>query len=1135
MCLEIKYYPYLLPYITNKMNELQNEYILELITIPRLSYSDILNHSGDSFDADRESLLEIQPESIRINSGVFGKPASRIGFPRVSVIQSENSIATACTCNSPKTRLCEHQAQVLCAVVERTDLRVFFDYELRKKEIRNIAAAYGMEHENNPENYFQMEHTGHSLSISPKIRGLVKPDIKDLKQTLLSADGCKAKTFKDNLVNEKMILVIGKHKYYEHLQIDLYQAERTQSGKIKNPLVSVHSADLIWSTNDIETVKFLTAVSRFQNNYSVEKTKADFDALKMIVSNPAGLEVYVHDRNISGNITAAALLPIELDLLQARVELSIFKKEPFFEIVGELVSEQISYPFPSVTIKFGCFFHKNNKLSLIADENMLRLIEYFKSNNQILLLHSGKYEEFRQTILSGLEDKIKINYSYIVPATPKQLAERHYNKTAEKIIYLSDHSEYVYITPVMKYGNVEIPVFSRRQIFDTDENGNVFKVNRNQAEEVRFTALLVRQHPEFEEQLQEDTGDFYLHKNKFLDADWFLNAFEAWQKAGIIILGFNELKNNRQNANKAVVTVNVTSGINWFNTELSVSYGKQKASLKQLHRSIRNKSKYVQLDDGTHGILPIEWIEKLSGYFQTGEIDGELLKISKSNFTEIGRLFDQTMLSREVEEEVRDYSRHFSETKSIPAIPVPAGLNATLRDYQREGLNWLNFLDRFNFGGCLADDMGLGKTIQILAFILSQRSKKERNTNLVVVPTTLLFNWQAEVEAFVPSIKIWTHYGAGRAKNCESFNRYEIILTTYGTLLSDIRFLKDYSFNYIFLDESQAIKNPNSERYKAARLLKSVNRVVLTGTPIENNTYDIYAQLSFASPGLLGSRQYFRDVYSTPVDKFSDSKRARELRQKIQPFILRRTKEQVANELPEKTEMIMYCEMGERQRAIYDAYEKELRDYVLAKDEDEIKKNSMYVLTGLTKLRQICNSPLLLANERVEDSAKIDVLVEHIENKSARHKILVFSQFVSMLDLIKKELTARGIPFEYLTGQTRDRASAVKSFQENDAVRVFLISLKAGGTGLNLTEADYVYLVDPWWNPAVENQAIDRCYRIGQKKNVIAVRLICPHTVEEKIMTLQKTKRKLANDLIQTDSSIFKSFSKEDWTGLLVQ
>ncbi|WP_374951026.1 DEAD/DEAH box helicase, partial [Mucilaginibacter sp.] len=566
-----------------------------------------------------------------------------------------------------------------------------------------------------------------------------------------------------------------------------------------------------------------------------------------------------------------------------------------------------------------------------------------------------------------------------------------------------------------------------------------------------------------------------------------------------------------------------------------VRYGRKKASLKQIYKAVRNKSKYVQLDDGTIGILPEEWITKFTGYFASGDILEDTLRTPKSNFNIITELYDEQMIDEEVKAEIAGYRNKFASFDSIRDVPVPAGLNATLRPYQQQGLNWLSFLDDFSFGSCLADDMGLGKTMQIIAFILSQRDKVLQNTNLLVVPTSLIFNWQQEIEKFAPSIRIYTIYGSDRAKNTEKFDEFEVVLTSYGTLLADVGFLKNYHFNYIFLDESQNIKNPDSQRYKSVRLLNSRNKVVITGTPVENNTFDLYGQLSFACPGLLGTRQYFRDIYAIPIDKFKNNKRAAELHKKIKPFILRRTKQQVAAELPEKTEMVLYCDMQEQQRGIYNAYEKEFREYISATTDDELKKSAMNVLKGLTKLRQICNSPELLPGEKQPgtESAKIDILMEQIESKSPAHKILVFSQFVSMLDLVKRQLVARSIGLTMLTGSSRNREAIVNNFQNDPAMRVFLISLKAGGTGLNLTAADYVYLVDPWWNPAVENQAIDRSHRIGQNNNVVAVRLICPNTVEEKIMLMQENKKELVSNLIKTDASFLHALSKAELLDML--
>lgn len=753
-----------------------------------------------------------------------------------------------------------------------------------------------------------------------------------------------------------------------------------------------------------------------------------------------------------------------------------------------------------------------------------------------MLIHRSKFDDFYGSILSKLEEKVKINYSYLKPATKTQIEEKGYDLENEQLIYLSESEDFVLITPVMRYSNTEIPVLSRKQIIAKDKYGNTFTLRRNEEEELQFISNITRQHPFFEEQLDGEMkmDCFYMHRKHFLDIGWFLDAFEAWRSKGITIMGFNKLSNNHLSQYKADISIKVISGIDWFETVAKVAYNGEAISLKHLHKSIRNKSKFIKLDDGTMGILPDEWVEKFTSYFNAGEVVEDRIHTHKINYNRVAELYEEQLFDEAVKDQLAMYRGKLSGPESITPVKIPETLNAGLRAYQHDGVNWLNFLDDFNFGACLADDMGLGKTIQIIAFILTQREKQAHNTNLVVVPASLIFNWQAEVAKFAPSIKIRTIYGADRLKDIHEFDQYELILTSYGTLLADIRFLKAYRFNYVFLDESQNIKNPDSQRYKAVRLLQSRNKVALTGTPIENNTFDLYGQLSFACPGLLGSKQQFKELYSVPIDQFKDSRRATELQQRISPFILRRTKEQVAKELPDKTEMVIYCEMGTEQREVYEAAVQDIKDYIEGVAEDELQKSSMHILQGITRLRQICNSAELLKDDKFygNASSKMETLLEQIESKSPHHKILVFSQFVGMLDLIRKALQEKGIAHEYLTGQTRNRAAVVTSFQENPEVRVFLISLKAGGVGLNLTRADYVYIVDPWWNPAVENQAIDRTYRIGQEKNVVAVRLICPDTIEEKIMKLQNTKKDLVGDLIKTESSIYKNLSKKDLLGL---
>lgn len=480
--------------------------------------------------------------------------------------------------------------------------------------------------------------------------------------------------------------------------------------------------------------------------------------------------------------------------------------------------------------------------------------------------------------------------------------------------------------------------------------------------------------------------------------------------------------------------------------------------------------------------------------------------------------------------ELENYHEKLANFHSIRNVEIPKNLEATLRDYQKEGLNWLNFLDEFGFGGCLADDMGLGKTIQIIAYFLAQIEKGNKNPNLVIVPTSLLHNWEIEIKKFAPKLKFKIIYGINRDTKNIVFEKYNVLITSYGTMLNDIEILKEINFNVIVLDESQAIKNPASKRYKAARLLQARQRIVATGTPVENNTFDLFSQLSFAMPGLFGNAKQFAADYSTPIDKFQNEARAKELQQKVQPFILRRTKKEVATELPEKTEMVVYCEMGREQRRVYDTYKKEFQQYLKDKSDEELKTSSMHILQGLTKMRQICNSPALLSeNEYYGDqSAKLDEVITQVLKLQSEHKVLIFSQFVGMLNLIKERLDQEAIKYAYLTGKTRNRQEQVEAFQEDEEIRVFLISLKAGGTGLNLTEAEYVFIVDPWWNPAVENQAIDRAYRIGQANKVIAIRMISPDTIEEKIMELQDRKRKLVEELIHTDSGFFKQLTKNE-------
>lgn len=1073
-----------------------------------------------------EAYQRIRPVLLEVDRGVF--TADDEPFPEVIVSREDRVLTLTCPCETLEpARLCRHQGLVLNALANRKEFHVFFDQEKRYLTLREVAADYGLENEPDLDRFFGLEYNQRTLRAFPLNRSLI-PVTRD---SLRRLGGMPEAPSVRPAAEEQLCVVLRPHKYYGYLCVELYRAALARNGKPRNPMTPVSPLEQLWTTEEPAAIKFFSGLQILQQKKEgSEAGEAELAALRAIVRNPGRLPFFI--TGMTDKVSATALKPVFVKLLPQDIQLQVEQQGTFFSLTGDIKIGHERFPLQDMVLRLTYFLERDQTLYLVDNLRVLGILELFRKRGEELLIHYTRYETFRKEWLEKIADHIRVDYKYLPEATPGQLAAMR----QQKLIYLSDEGKYVNLTPVMRYGTVEIPIRSKRPIYSVDEQGQEFTVHRDEEAEVAFTALLTRQHPDFDEQQDNDWLFFYLVRYEFLDDNWFLEAFADWRNNGVQILGFNELKENRKNSEKVSVSLKVHSGINWFNIVFNVRYGKARASLKQLYKAVRNRNKYVELDDGTHGLLPAEWLEKFAAYFNSGEIvDEQTLQTSRINFSAIDALYDPEMLDEQARMELAVYREKLNGFEYVRETEVPEELRATLRPYQKFGLDWLNFLDQFGFGGCLADDMGLGKSVQILAFLLSQRKKNVRNTNLLVVPTSLLKNWENEAAKFAPDLKIHVLYGADRERNSHSFDAFEIILTTYGTLVTDAAYLKNYTFNYVILDESQNIKNPESQRHKAARLLKARNRIVVTGTPIENNTFDLFGQLSFACPGLLGSKQYFKDIYGAPIDRFKDRRRAAELQNKIRPFILRRTKNQVAGELPEKTEMVLFCEMGIDQKKIYDAYEKEFRDFVAATTGDDLKKTPMNVLKGLLRLRQICNSPLLpLTKDKLagEASAKIDILLEQITEKSPRHKILVFSQFVTMLELIRKELDAREIGYCWLTGASRNRGKIVTDFQENPDKRVFLLSLKAGGTGLNLTEADYVYLVDPWWNPAVENQAIDRVHRIGQDKHVIAVRLITPGTVEEKMMKLQATKKDLATDLIHT-GSFFNQLSKDDLLSLL--
>lgn len=698
-------------------------------------------------------------------------------------------------------------------------------------------------------------------------------------------------------------------------------------------------------------------------------------------------------------------------------------------------------------------------------------------------------------------------------------------------VKLSEQGSYFILKPIFIYEGQET-YWNDEENISVNQDGKIVMIKRNKIEEKAFVQLIESLHPQLKK--PEFEAHFALHAKHALQKNWFFFFFEKMKSASIQLFGYDQLKQFKIHTAKPNTKVSIASGLDWFDTEIEVSFGEYGASLADIQKALKAKQNYVPLGDGTYGLLPEEWLQKFSLLFKMADSQGSQLKISKYNFTVIDELYD-LIEDEDIRQELEEKKLNLLQDNpdKYKDIAVPKELQATLRPYQVAGFQWLAYLDSVKWGGLLADDMGLGKTIQTLTFLQYYKNKNNKLKALVVCPTTLLFNWENELKKFTPGIQYFIHHGPARTTKIEVLQAYEVIISTYGTLRSDVELLNRIAFDYVVLDESQTIKNPTSKVAKAAQIIHSKNRIALSGTPMQNNTFDMYSQMNFLNPGMLGNKEFFKEQFAKPVDKFQDPETKQHLRKLIYPFLLRRTKEQVAQDLPEKTEVTLFCEMGKEQRALYDLYKNMYRAQILGTiDNQGIEKSQFAILQGLMKLRQICDSPAILKEETKlpNHSIKIDELVRELQENMGHHKALVFSQFLGMLSLIKEKLHAENIPFQYFDGSftAQQREQAIRDFQDNDTCKVFLISLKAGGMGLNLTAADYVYLVDPWWNPAVEQQAIDRTHRIGQTKNIFAYRMICKDTVEEKIMTLKEKKNALVKDIVSDDTHMIKQLTKED-------
>ncbi|MBR1721661.1 MAG: DEAD/DEAH box helicase [Treponema sp.] len=595
------------------------------------------------------------------------------------------------------------------------------------------------------------------------------------------------------------------------------------------------------------------------------------------------------------------------------------------------------------------------------------------------------------------------------------------------------------------------------------------------------------------------------------------------------LYGTDALKKYRLKTATPKAHLRINSGIDFFDTECSVEIDGQMMTPGEFVK-LYEENKFIPLSDGSRAIIDKKFFLHLKRLLDKKQSDGTY-RISFFDMPLVDGLINARIENAENQNlPWKEFFSGFNKIQNEKFADLP--VTQKLRDYQKYGLQWLSYITRHNLGACLADDMGLGKTIQTISLLASVYAGGETGLSLIVVPKSLIDNWMSELNKFAPDLTVYAYYGGER--NLETARNHQVILTSYAVARNDIEALKNEEFAFIILDEVQQIKNTSSQASRAVMLLNAKYRVALSGTPMENNLSELYSIFRFLNPSMFGSESEFNRKYAVPIQKEGDEDAAKELSAKIRPFILRRLKEEVAKELPERTEQVIYVDMTPEQALLYEKqrafYQKLISGEIAANGFD---KSQFCILQGLTELRQIATVPESKTDGEIQ-GAKWQELVEKIMEISASgHRCLVFTNFLASIDAMSSRLSQAQIPYLLMTGATQNRAELVNKFQADESYKVFLMTLKTGGVGLNLTGADYVFILDPWWNRSAEQQAIDRTHRIGQTRPVFCYRLIARGTIEEKIMMLQQKKSDLFSSIISSDGQQIKKLSEEDINYLL--
>ncbi len=759
-----------------------------------------------------------------------------------------------------------------------------------------------------------------------------------------------------------------------------------------------------------------------------------------------------------------------------------------------------------------CFYEHKETSDISAVKNIVRFPKEITLEESELKTFFSKYY---QKILNSFEFKVS-----------DDLKREEKSVMPQPNLYLERTGNAIRINLRFDYAGREIDYFSSTKELILVDKDIIYDVSRDIEEEDRVAEVLnghdvvtSKKYDEFK--LDGDLIDFVVH------------TLPALTDLGIKVSGEENLFNFKVSKRKAGMMMEVRNDVDWFNIKGTVRFGKDSVQMEKVLEAVFQNKRFVDLSSGEKGVIPKNWISELRSYRGLFSMDKKGLKLSKYHMPILETLI-QLSKKTDMDKEVKETVNKLKGFKEISPTKPPKNLNAKLRDYQKTGYDWLNFLRDYEFNGILADDMGLGKTLQTLSLLQKIKEKeKVKKPFLVVVPTSLVFNWRNEIKKFTPGLKPYIHYGTTREKSEKPFLKIlkekDIIITTYGILKNDLSLFALEEFEHITLDEAHMIKNPQSVNARTVSALRGKSKLAVSGTPIQNNLMELWSMFNFLSPGYLGTYDSFKESFVIPIEVEKDKNVAKNLSRLISPFLLRRNKSVIAKELPKKTEMILRSDFLEEEEVVYNTWKDHYSSEISRSIKDKgLSKSRMKILQGLTKLRQLSLHPKMVDPDYKGSSGKFELLMMEIEKILLEgHKILVFSSFVKMLDIIKERLDQKGVKYSYLTGSSKNREQIVEEFQDSKEARPFLISIKAGGVGINLTSADYVFIVDPWWNPAVEMQAMDRAHRIGQTRPVFVYKMIAKDSIEEKILELQKSKKKLVEDVITTEESLSKTIDTE--------